>query len=156
PGRVTDLTRDIRLVVREVPFAVRDFGHVTPAYAIATESFGVSRLRIVVVRARIDRVDRLGNLPNEIGGHSRALKEFASLPVETGAVRRIAFAQIDSAAVSSGLQRGTMVYCPMAIDALDGGRGAWFTVKQPVPVNVGFEMAIGALHPVREMRVFQM
>ena len=44
----------------------------------------------------------------------------------------------------------------MAVYALDGRRGARFPVKQAVAVRVDVEVAVHALHPVREMFVLEM
>ena len=44
----------------------------------------------------------------------------------------------------------------MAIDAIDRRRVARLAVEQAVAVHVHFEMAIDALHPFRQMDVFQM
>ena len=51
---------------------------------------------------------------------------------------------------------GRLVDRAVAIDALDGRRGARFAVKHSVAVHIHVEMAIDALHAVREMHVFQM
>src|SRR6185369_17037680 len=153
---MADLAGNIRLVVGEIPFAIGDFGHVAPAYPVAPESLGIGRLGVVMVRARVDGVDGLRDFPDDVGRHGRTLKEPVSLPIKSGAVGCVALAQVDLAAISSGLQRGPMVDGSMAINAFDGGRSAWFAIQQTVPMNVGLEMAIGALHSVLEMRVLQM
>ena len=43
----------------------------------------------------------------------------------------------------------------MAIDARDRGRVARFAVKHAVAMNIDIEVAVSALHAVREMHIFQ-
>ena len=43
----------------------------------------------------------------------------------------------------------------MTIDARDRGRVARLAIKHAVAVNVDIKMAVAALHPVREVHVFQ-
>ena len=51
---------------------------------------------------------------------------------------------------------GRLINRAVAIDAIDRRGVARFAVKLAVAVNVVVEMAIGALHSVREMHVLQM
>ena len=77
--------------------------------------------------------------------------------VKRGPERRVArVQQIDLAGVAGRDQRRPLVDRAVAIDAGDGRGVARFAVKHAVAVNIEVEMAIAALHPVREMHVFQM
>src|SRR5258705_3834379 len=85
---VTDWASARRVVVRETnspviarivepglrvaalpPPGVTDAGFNAPSFSIALQRFGVSRFGIVMRRERIDRVDRLWNLPTDIRRH---------------------------------------------------------------------------------------
>ena len=51
---------------------------------------------------------------------------------------------------------GRVLNRAMAINAFNRRRRARFAVKQAVAMHIRLEMAIGALHSLGEMRVFQM
>ena len=61
--------------------------------------------------------------------------------------------QIDLAGVTGSDQRRALVDRAMTIDASDRGRVARLAVKLAVAVNIGEEVAVDALHPMREMHV---
>ena len=92
PRCVTDLAIHRRVVVREfdAPFFRGGWHNTAPFSAVASQRFRVSRLRIVVRRERIDRVDRLRNLPAYVRRHARLLKKFAPFPNEPRTKRCVA------------------------------------------------------------------
>src|SRR5260370_36131709 len=97
PRSVTDLAIHRRVVVRETnspviarivdpglrvaafpPPGVTDAGFNAPGFSIALQRFGVSRFGIVMRRERIDRADRLWNLPTDIRRHCGLLPKIVS------------------------------------------------------------------------------
>src|SRR5689334_18906642 len=109
----------------------------TPRFSIASQRFRVSRLRIVVRRERINRVDRLRNFPTDIRRHGRLLEKLVALPNEAWTERRVATVeQIDLSGVTARDQRRTLIDWAVAIDARDRGRVARFAVKHAVAMNV--------------------
>ena len=63
--------------------------------------------------------------------------------------------EIDLPRVSRSDQRRPLRDGAMTIDAGDGGRVARLAVKLAVAVHVSEKMAIDALHPAREVHVFE-
>ena len=90
PRGVTDLAIHRAVIVREsrgnVVLAGRWLRNsAAPCFAIAPQCLGVGRLRIVVRRQRIDRVDRLRNFPAHVGRHDRLLIKLGRLPKRSAA-----------------------------------------------------------------------
>src|SRR5437016_1442729 len=112
PRCVTDLAIHRRVVVREfdAPFFRRGWHNTVPSSAVASQRFRVSRLRIVVRREWINRVDRLRNLPAHIRRHARLLKKFASFPDEPRTERCVAgVGQIDLSGLAACDQRWALI-----------------------------------------------
>ena len=100
-------------------------------------------------RSRINRVDRLWNLPSNIGRHAGLLPELVALPSKPGAKGGVAgIEQIDFACVALRDKVRTLADCPVAIDAAYGGSISRFAVEHAIPVHVDVKMAIAALHAV--------
>src|SRR6185436_3685287 len=64
-------------------------------------------------------------------------------------------AQVHAPAIAGGHERGPLLDGSVAIDAVDGRGSAWLAVEPAVAMNIRVEVAIDALHPVREMGVLQ-
>ena len=130
-------------------------GYSAPGFSIALQRFRVSGFGIVVRRERINRVDRLWNFPANIGRHGGLLPKFVSLPSKARPERRVAgIQQIDLAGVAARNQCWPLIDRPVTIDACDCRGIARLAVKHSVAVNIDKEVAIAALHTVREVHVF--
>ena len=107
-------------------------------------------------REWINSVHRLRNLPTHIGRHARLLPKSVAFPNKTRPPRSVArVQQIDLSGVAVRDQARTPVDRTVTIDTSDGRGVARLTVKHAVAVNIDQEMAIAALHAVREVHVFQ-
>src|SRR5215472_4446637 len=162
PRRMTDLAIHRRVVVCETnapavvgivdpgfrlaafsPTGITDAGYSPPGFSIALQCFRVSRFGIVMRRERINRVDRLWNLPTNIRRHCRLLPKLVSFPKEARPERRVAgIKQIDLAGVATCDQRRPLLDCAVIIDTCGRGGVARLTVEHAVAVNVGVEMTI--------------
>ena len=78
-----------------------------------------------------------------------------ALPDKTRPKRRVAVAQIDLARVAGRDERRPLRDGAVTVDAGGRRRVARLAVELAVAVDVGEEMAIDALHAVREMHIFQ-
>ena len=84
------------------------------------------------------------------------LEKFASFPHEARAKWRVARVhEIDLPRISVRDQGWSLVNRAVTIDTGDRGGVARLAVKHAVAMNVDVKMAIAALHPVRQMHVFQ-
>ena len=83
------------------------------------------------------------------------LEKFAPFPNEAWTERCVAgIGQINLSSVAAGDQSRPLIDRAVAIDAGDRGRVARFAIKHAVAMNIDVEMAIAALHAVREMHIF--
>ena len=103
----------------------------------------------------INRVHGLRNFPPNIRCHGGLLPELRSFPPESRTKCGVArVEQVNATCITCRDKGGSLTNRAMAIDA-GGGRGIpRFAVEHAVAVDVDIEMAIAALHPVREMHVF--
>ena len=132
--------------------------HVAPGLAVALQCFRVGRLRIVMRRERDRSCRSFAEFPSACRA-TWSIAGKASFPSQTkrgpnGVL--LLFSKIDLAGIAGSDQRRALVDRAVAIDAGDRGRVARFAVEHAVAVDVDFEMAIAALHAVREMHVLQM
>src|SRR5437763_6916327 len=65
-------------------------GQSTAPFLVASQGLRICRLRIVVRREWIDRVDRLRDFPADIGRHTRLLGKAASFPNEPWTEQHVA------------------------------------------------------------------
>ena len=156
PGRMAYLAADVRIVMRQITRTFFRFRNRAPIFSVTPERFCVGGLCVVVLGCRINGVNGLRHFPDQIRCHGRALEQFISLPEKARAIRRVVRAQIHvgdvcagpNAAVAAGDERRTLLNRAVAVNALDGRRGARFAVEQAVAVDIHIEMAVGALHAV--------
>src|SRR5436189_4664735 len=113
PRRVTDLTihRTVIMCERDAIVVTADAGtrarasdcsyRTAPRFSITLQRFCISRLRIVMRRERIDRVDRLRDFPAYIGRHTGLLPKLVCFPNKAWPERSVAcMEQIDLAGIA--------------------------------------------------------
>jgi hypothetical protein len=104
----------------------------------------------------INRVDRLRDLPANVRRHDRLLEKLVAFPDEPRAPGRVArVQQIISARISRRNQRRALIHRAVAINTIDRRRVARLAVEHPVAMHILLEVAVRALHPFRQMHVFQ-
>src|SRR5437016_13500619 len=95
-------------------------GQRTAPFLVASQGLRICRLRIVVRREWINRIDRLRNFPADIGRHARLLKQRASFPNEPWTERRVAgVGEINLSGVTARDQRWPLIDRAVTIDAGD-------------------------------------
>src|SRR5438270_11479766 len=108
-------------------------GQSTAPFLVASQGLRICRLRIVVRREWIDRVDRLRDFPADIGRHTRLLVKAASFPNEPWTERRVAgVGQIDLSGVTARDQRWPLIDRAVTINARDRGCVARLAVEHAV------------------------
>src|SRR6266446_7535445 len=104
----------------------------------------------------INRIDCLRNLPAQIRRHDGLLVQSCSFPDEAWSPRGVAIVgEVDLAGIAGGNQGRPLIHGSVAIDAINRRRVARLAIELPISVHIYLEMAIRALHSMRQMDVLQ-
>src|ERR1043166_3076583 len=124
--------------------------------SVTEECFRVSGLRVVMRGEGINRVDGLRHFPARVRRHDRLLVKLRAFPNEPRSPRGVAVVrEIDLTRIAGGDQGWALIHGPVALKRIDRGPVARFAIKLPVAVHIFLEMAVRALHSVREVDVFE-